>query len=130
MLVGVEEGYKLWSASYDHESNALLSLERRVIGQRLGLLAGRCLIDIGTGTGYWLRYALSLGARALGLDLSAEMLAEAANKPELRRRLIRADMNILPLKMRWPMWLSVLSRLATFLQLRISSGNWRGCHGV
>jgi malonyl-CoA O-methyltransferase len=98
MLVGVEEGYRLWSASYDHESNALLSLERRVIGQRLGSLAGRCLIDIGTGTGYWVRYALSLGARAFGLDLSAEMLAEAANKPGLRRRLIRADMNVLPLK--------------------------------
>jgi malonyl-CoA O-methyltransferase len=98
MLVSVQEGYRLWSSSYDHESNALLALERRVIGERLSPLAGRCLLDIATGTGYWLRHALSRGARAFGLDLSAEMLAKAAGKPGLRPHLIRADMNVLPLK--------------------------------
>jgi malonyl-CoA O-methyltransferase len=74
------------------------ALERRVIRERLGPLSGRCFVDVATGTGYWLNYARSRGARAYGVDVSAEMLSKAASKPGLKGRLIRADMNVLPLK--------------------------------
>jgi malonyl-CoA O-methyltransferase len=55
-------------------------------------------LDVATGTGYWLGYALDRGLRAFGLDLSSEMLHQAAHKPGLSRRLVQADMNTLPLQ--------------------------------
>jgi predicted TPR repeat methyltransferase len=48
------------------------------------------------GTGYWMEYARSHGAHAFGLDLSAEMLARAAEKGGLRGCMVRADMEALP----------------------------------
>ena len=98
LALRAEEAYRLWSASYDSDPNPILALERRILRERLGSLRGRCLLDIGTGTGYWLEHAQSRGARAFGIDLSAEMLAEAAKKDGLRERLIRADMNRLPIR--------------------------------
>jgi SAM-dependent methyltransferase len=96
--VKVEDAYRLWSVSYDDDPNPLLALERRVIRERLGAVSGRCLLDIGTGTGYWLAHARCGGARAFGVDLSEEMLAVAARKDGLRNHLIRADMNRLPVR--------------------------------
>ena len=99
MLVDVQEGYRLWSGSYDRDPNPVLALERRVIAERLGPLSGRCILDIATGTGYWLEFALSSGARAFGIDLYQEMLATAAKKLGLRDHLIRGDMKkMLPVK--------------------------------
>src|SRR5580692_6933664 len=97
-MLGVEDAYRLWSVSYDDDPNPILALERRVIRERLGALSGKRLLDIGTGTGYWLAQARSGGARAFGLDLSEEMLAMAARKDGLRNRLIRADMSRLPVR--------------------------------
>jgi SAM-dependent methyltransferase len=96
--VRVEDAYRLWSVSYDDDPNPLLALERRVIRERLGPVSGKCLLDIGTGTGYWLAHARSDNARAFGVDLSEEMLAMAARKDDLRNCLIRADMNRLPVR--------------------------------
>lgn len=96
--VRAEDAYRLWSVTYDGDPNPILALERRVIRERLGAVSGECLLDIGTGTGYWLAYARSGGARAFGLDLSEEMLAMAARKDGLRNRLVRADMNRLPVR--------------------------------
>jgi ubiquinone/menaquinone biosynthesis C-methylase UbiE len=98
VLVSAEEGYRLWSRSYDRDLNPVVALERRVVRERLGPLSGRCFLDVATGTGYWLNYARSRGARVYGVDLSAEMLAEASSKPGLKDRLIRANMSVLPLK--------------------------------
>src|SRR6202034_872141 len=84
--------------SYDDDPNPILALERRIVRERLGAVSGKRLLDIGTGTGYWLAYATSGGARAFGVDLSEEMLAVAAKKDRLRNRLIRADMNRLPVR--------------------------------
>jgi len=98
VLVDVQEGYRLWSGTYDRDPNPVLALERRVIRERLGPLSGRCVLDIATGTGFWLEFALSRGARAFGIDLSHEMLAAAASKPGLRNHLIRGDMKVLPIK--------------------------------
>ncbi len=96
--VRAEDAYRLWSVTYDDDPNPILALERRVIRERLGDMSGRRFLDIGTGTGYWLAYARSGGARAFGVDLSEEMLAMAAKKDGLGNRLIRADMNRLPLR--------------------------------
>jgi 2-polyprenyl-3-methyl-5-hydroxy-6-metoxy-1,4-benzoquinol methylase len=98
VLVSVQEGYRLWSRSYDGDLNPVVALARRVGRGRLGPLSGRCFLDVATGTGYWLNYARSRGARAYGVDLSPEMLLEAASKPSLKERLICADMSVLPLK--------------------------------
>ena len=98
MVVGVQEGYRLWSRSYDQDANPILSLERRVIRQRLNLIPASSFLDIATGTGYWLLYALSRGATAIGLDLSPEMLHQAASKPGLQNHLVQADMTALPLR--------------------------------
>ena len=51
VLVDVQEGYRLWSGTYDRDPNPVLALERRVIRERLGPLSGRCVLDIATGTG-------------------------------------------------------------------------------
>jgi malonyl-CoA O-methyltransferase len=96
--VRVEDAYRLWSVSYDDDPNPILALERRVIRERLGKVSGKRLLDIGTGTGYWLAYARSGGACAFGVDLSEEMLALAARKDGLRSCLMRADMNRLPVR--------------------------------
>jgi predicted TPR repeat methyltransferase len=95
-MLAVEEGYRLWSASYDDELNPIAALERRVLRERLGPMAGYRFLDIATGTGYWMEYAQSHGARAFGLDLSAEMLARAAEKRGLCGRVVRAGMEALP----------------------------------
>jgi ubiquinone/menaquinone biosynthesis C-methylase UbiE len=97
VLVSAQDGYRLWSRSYDRDPNPVVALERRVLRERLGPLSGRSFLDVATGTGYWMNYARLRGARAFGIDLSSEMLSEAASKPGLRKCLIRADMNALPL---------------------------------
>jgi predicted TPR repeat methyltransferase len=114
VLVGAQEGYRLWSRSYDRDLNPVVALERRVVRELLGPLSGRCFLDVATGTGYWLNYARSRGARVYGVDLSAEMLAEAASKPGLKERLIRANMSAL-----WD----------TFLRSEICFANSRGWQG-
>ncbi len=96
--VRVEDAYRLWSVSYDDDPNPILALERRVIRERLGAVSGKRVLDIGTGTGYWLAHARQGGARAFGVDLSEEMLSMAARKDGLRKRLVRADMNRLPIQ--------------------------------
>src|SRR5665213_2274361 len=94
--VRVEDAYRLWSVSYDNDPNPILALERRIIREQLGAVAGKRVLDIGTGTGYWLAHARTSGAHAFGLDLSEEMLAMATAKDGLRNCLVRADMNSLP----------------------------------
>ena len=96
--VDVRDGYRLWSRSYDRDVNPILAVERRVIRGRLDRMSASYFLDIATGTGYWLDYALSRGARANGIDLSHEMLRQAAGKPGMRSHLLCADMNRLPLR--------------------------------
>ena len=96
--VRAQDAYRLWSATYDEDPNPVLALERRVVYERLGRVSGQCLLDIGSGTGYWLAHARSEGARAFGLDLSAEMLSVAIQKHGLNGHVMQADMSRLPLQ--------------------------------
>ncbi|HVW83905.1 MAG TPA: class I SAM-dependent methyltransferase, partial [Bryobacteraceae bacterium] len=95
--VGVDDGYRIWSRVYDRQPNALLALEERVVIPALPPLAGRVFVDVGAGTGRWTAHASARGARAFGIDLSAEMLAVAARKPRTSGGLLRACMRNIPL---------------------------------
>src|SRR5579863_638357 len=88
--------YPLWAESYDRDPNPLVQLEHRLLGQHLHLSSGERVLDLATGTGRWLEYALSQGVRATGADLCAEMLAIAATKRGVKGRLACADICALP----------------------------------
>jgi SAM-dependent methyltransferase len=94
--ISAAAAYRLWANTYDLDPNPLVALEHRVLSERLGLSAGERMIDLATGTGRWLEYALSQGVRATGIDLCSEMLAVAAAKRGVRERLVCADICALP----------------------------------
>jgi len=78
--VDAREGYDLWASSYDDEGNPLLALEEPAADEALGDVAGRDVLDAGTGTG---RHAIRLaarGARVTAIDFSDRMLAKARAK--------------------------------------------------
>jgi SAM-dependent methyltransferase len=91
------EGHRLWAQSYDSDHNPLLALERRILQPHLDKLQNHFVVDIGCGTGRWLSFASESGATVAGIDLTGEMLAQAAAKPGLAGRLARADAQRLPL---------------------------------
>ncbi len=95
-LINAREGYQLWAGSYDQGPNPLLSLETRTLESRLEPLRGRVLIDVACGTGRWMAVACEKGARAYGVDLSAEMLRVGKSKPGLGGCLVRGDACHLP----------------------------------
>jgi len=72
--------YALWAASYPpHAHNPLMLAEERAMLALLPAdLRGRAVLDAGCGSGRYLLHAHRRGARrVLGVDLSAEMLAQA-----------------------------------------------------
>ena len=96
--VSTGEGYRLWAATYDEDLNPLLAVERRALGPMLPDLRGKHSLDVGCGTGRWLRAFVERGARtAVGIDASPEMIMRAAAKPLLRNRLVLAHALALPL---------------------------------
>jgi malonyl-CoA O-methyltransferase len=66
------DAYRLWAPTYDEE-NAVTTLENALVGRLGPAPAGLRLLDCGCGTG---RRLVDSGAeRAVGIDLSPEMLA-------------------------------------------------------
>lgn len=96
-VLPVEAAYRLWSATYDTGLNPLLALERRMLADRLVITPKTRFLDLATGTGRWLEYALARGARGYGMDLSPEMLDVAARKG-MTARLVQADLAALPFR--------------------------------
>jgi malonyl-CoA O-methyltransferase len=90
------EAYRLWASSWDRSDSPIVELERRYLSPWLRDLHGETFVDVGCGTGRWMLHAVQEGARAIGVDLSLEMLQQAAVKPGLRGRLAAADMAALP----------------------------------
>jgi ubiquinone/menaquinone biosynthesis C-methylase UbiE len=101
MPVTALEGYRIWSRQYDRDPNPLLSLEMRTLAGKLEPLAGRRVLDAGSGTGRWMAWAEAHGANVFGVDLCREMVIEAANKPGLRGRSVIADVRELPIQNEW-----------------------------
>lgn len=84
-----QEGYRLWSPTYDSDINPVLSLEQRVLGSLLPVAENADLVDLGCGTGRWLERLAELRPRTLlGIDSSAEMLAQAERKLGSRAQLV------------------------------------------
>lgn len=91
----VAEGYDAGAATYDdrHASPADRARAARIEAPLLAAAAGRVL-DLGVGTGRLLAQLVARGARtAIGIDISAAMLAAAARK---QLAVVRADAHRLP----------------------------------
>ena len=90
--VDARAGYRLWAGTWDATPSPIVAVEHRTmlpwIRERR---AGRA-VDVGCGTGRW-----TTCLDAIGLDASAEMVAQAAQKPGLRGRLAVADASALPI---------------------------------
>ncbi len=95
-VVGVQEGYDLWSEIYDEEANALIQLEQAHLFPLLLEKKYSDIFDCGCGTGrlaIWLREHLP-DARITGADFSEGMLSKAREK-SLGQQIIwqNADLN-------------------------------------
>jgi SAM-dependent methyltransferase len=73
-------GYAAWASCYDDDGNPLMALEGPAVAEWLGPLQGRRALDLGCGTGRHTLKLASLGARAVALDQSPEMMARAREK--------------------------------------------------
>jgi SAM-dependent methyltransferase len=80
-LSGVRPGYDRWAAVYDHDANPLPALEEPVVRAFVGTPSGRCVLDLGCGTGRHALWLAAAGARVTAVDFSPGMLAEARRKP-------------------------------------------------
>lgn len=75
--VSTQEGYAIWSATYDSEKNSLIAVEEAYVNAILASLPITTALDVGAGTG---RYALKLARRGVAvsaIDFSPEMLQVA-----------------------------------------------------
>ena len=80
-------GFDRWAASYDDEvGDPWFAYERawafveRSLQAGLGALAGRTVVDVGCGTGEFLRRMVERGAQGVGIEPSAGMRAAAERK--------------------------------------------------
>jgi len=94
VILPAAEAHRLWADCYDADPNPLVALERRTAAGALRV-AGRRVLDVGCGTGDWLRQALDAGASGAGVDSSPEMLGRAAARG---LALARADARMLPVR--------------------------------
>lgn len=96
-MTAASEGFRLWATNYDVTPNAPLALEMRILSERISLTPGTSFLDAGSGTGRWMTWAQSRGAKVFGVDSCREMLAHAERKPGLRGRSVQADIGAIPI---------------------------------
>ena len=89
--VAPPEAYARWASTFDCESSAIVALETRCLIPRMPEVTGKRFVDIGCGTGRWLRWSMERGARATGVDLSMPMLREAVRKREIAGCVVGGD---------------------------------------
>jgi len=70
-------------------------LEKDLLREFVGEVAGRSVLDVGTGTGHFARFLAGLGAAVTGMDVSRPMLRVAAAKENMPP-LMQADAMALP----------------------------------
>jgi SAM-dependent methyltransferase len=87
MLVSPQEGYRQWAQTYDQSPNPMVALETRYVAEWIEVQPGECLIDVGCGTGRWIK---STGG--IGVDLSREML----ERTQAVGRIVQGDALRLP----------------------------------
>jgi SAM-dependent methyltransferase len=108
LQVSVQEGYSLWAATYDNDLNPLVALEERELAPRLSVARDNNVLDVGCGTGRWLRWLISRAETVLGVDFNTAMLRQATRLADCQAgsqsgaqqapRLIRADCRALPVR--------------------------------
>jgi SAM-dependent methyltransferase len=89
--IEVRDGYDLWSQIYDERASTLVALDRRHALRHLRPQTGERILDAGCGTGAHVRSLIQSGARPVGLDFSAGMLA-VARRSDPKALLLRADL--------------------------------------
>ncbi len=98
--INVQEGYALWSVSYDQGKNGLIFVEQREVDRLLAQLSFTKALDVGTGTG---RHALKLarlGVMVTAFDQSPQMLEVA--RQAAQREGLSIDFRLLSLDDRLP----------------------------
>lgn len=78
--VGTIEGYDKWASTYERDPNPLVMLEQRVTLELIGNVKGKCILDLGCGTGRYCALLTERGATVVGIDPSSEMLEQAKRK--------------------------------------------------
>lgn len=111
--LAARDAYRLWAPTYGEE-NAVSWLENRLAAEMTPPLAGLRLLDAGCGTG---RRLHGTGAsRAVGVDLSPEMLAAGSGDAEL----LLGDLRALPLA----------DRSFDFIWCRLAIGHLPDCRPI
>jgi phosphatidylethanolamine/phosphatidyl-N-methylethanolamine N-methyltransferase len=85
----VRAAYRRWAGIYDTVFGGISAWGRRRAVTAVNRLPGRCVLEVGVGTGLALPYYRP-DKRITGIDLSAEMLARARDRV-LRERLANVD---------------------------------------
>ncbi len=89
--VNVQEGYDLWSETYDTTPNPVVAMDARHTIRLLAPQRGERILDAGCGTGRNLKPVVGVGSKAVGLDFSHGML-KVARRHLPRVPLLRADL--------------------------------------
>ncbi|MFQ5791101.1 MAG: class I SAM-dependent methyltransferase, partial [Acidobacteriota bacterium] len=94
----MKEAYARWAPTYPVESqNMLMVLEQRALLAMLPKVRGLNVLDLACGGGrYLVRLQEAGAARALGLDLSPQMLTRARAVTRELVDLVRGDLLSLP----------------------------------
>lgn len=94
----VEEEYEQLAAEYDQRWSGYIASSTEETLRRITLNEGDRLLDVGCGTGVLLEQVLARWptVRAVGTDLSGEMLGVAWGRLRGRVPLVRADVSHLP----------------------------------
>lgn len=74
------DGYRRWSTTYDVPGNGLYPLEEPWVRERIDQLPTGVALDAACGTGRHGAYLTERGHGVIGVDSSAEMLAQARQK--------------------------------------------------
>lgn len=91
----IQDGYKVWSKTYDNEENILIQLEEPVVKGILEKMQIGTILDAGCGTGRYSLFLDSLGHTVTGIDISQDML-NLAKKKGGNIDLIQGDISKLP----------------------------------
>lgn len=96
-LLSLEDAYDQWAEEYDDADPSTLLDEPFLLSQ-LKMFAGCRLLDLGCGTGRYLRLLAQPGISMVGLDLSQGMLARARRTfiPEAPVGWVQASFGSLP----------------------------------
>jgi ubiquinone/menaquinone biosynthesis C-methylase UbiE len=91
LKLAVQPAYELWAVSYDSTPNAMLALEERSFSASATEFFNKDVVELGCGTGRWLKRLEGVAKSLTGVDSSGAMLARARVKCEPSTLLIQAD---------------------------------------